>query len=493
MDATAGLGPVPEGYTATRVLAEDGLGRLLLCTGPSGGEVVVRVLGGASVPAAAAIAGTHECLVPVTRVWLDPQAGACIEQPHMTGGILQGIVDPESIVVGTLRLAAALAHLHGRGLLHCDVRPGAVRIDGDGNWRLADAGLAHELGKVPVEPAYAARELRGWESPGPAADVYGLGATVHAALTGSPPRAGVVTDLPSGTPSAVDELLPRMLADDPADRPGLAEIEQVLRPLAAKDAPIPALPARRPMPSAPRPRVLGLTEVELPAAAKRRGTLIGAGVAALFLIGAVGVVAANGDSDEAPTQVAQTSTSVPDASASPTAAPSSASAGEPTPKRGTPRFATGPAVIQGLTPYRISVFVYRGRLTALMEMKKISADLKELRVYSADPDGSKRRPGDDKFKELQRYDYAKNIVFFFDENVSTRRCVAVEPIRRRGTEFTDPRVVCVQRPTDRDFTGEPCLAELPGGRAGRDVREEDFGQAGPQGLTLRQAGPTPAA
>jgi WD40 repeat protein len=115
------------------------------------------------------------------------------------------------------KMAAALAFAHGAGVLHRDVKPSNIMMDGDGDPLLADFGLAAALagsgdltlpGHVVGTPAYLAPELLGGASQAsPASDVYGLGAVLYACLTGRAPFVGesagsILAQLPNVDPPA---------------------------------------------------------------------------------------------------------------------------------------------------------------------------------------------------------------------------------------------------------------------------------------------------
>jgi eukaryotic-like serine/threonine-protein kinase len=100
---------------------------------------------------------------------------------------------------GTVELAAQLARgldaLHGRGIVHRDVKPSNVLLDGEGTAALADFGLARGVdstrltadGQLLGTPHYLAPELIEGREATRASDVYALGCVLYECLAGEPP------------------------------------------------------------------------------------------------------------------------------------------------------------------------------------------------------------------------------------------------------------------------------------------------------------------
>lgn len=154
----------------------------------------------------------HPNLVPVFDV--GEAGGTCYiasaycEGPTLRRWIEDGHApaDPRAAARLALGLARAMEHMHARGLLHCDLKPGNVLLDlpaggGEPTPRVTDFGLAR-LADAPVGESTAARawgtppymapeqiEMRR-ESIGPPTDVYALGAVLYELLTGRPPHRG---------------------------------------------------------------------------------------------------------------------------------------------------------------------------------------------------------------------------------------------------------------------------------------------------------------
>jgi len=176
----------------------------------------------------------HPNLCPVYEVG---QAG---ERPYITMAYIEGQTlarwardrrpSAREAAEMVARLARAVAYAHEHGVLHRDIKPGNVMVDGQsGEPVLMDFGLAKELsrqgsdltqsGQVMGTPAYMAPEQAAGrvETIGTPSDVYALGTVLYYLLCGRAPFEGstgeVLRQVQTDQPAAPRKLAPRTHRD----------------------------------------------------------------------------------------------------------------------------------------------------------------------------------------------------------------------------------------------------------------------------------------
>jgi serine/threonine-protein kinase len=169
------------------------------------------------------------------------------------------------------QVAAALAAIHARGLVHRDVKPANIMLTAAGA-KIVDFGISavagdrsERPGQVYGTPAYLAPERLEGGPADAASDVYALGLVLYKALSGDLPWDADTTTqmlvahfykepapLPpvDGLPAEVADLCRRSLAKKPSDRPSAAEVARTLgAAVAVSGSPVgaPISPAPAPM------------------------------------------------------------------------------------------------------------------------------------------------------------------------------------------------------------------------------------------------------
>jgi serine/threonine protein kinase len=146
-------------------------------------------------------------------------------------------------------VCAGLAHAHRKGVVHRDIKPSNILIQevaaGEETAKLADFGLAKALvggpgqeisqtGEILGTPLYMSPEQCMGATAGKPSDIYSLGCVMYECLTGQPPIKGAnfletvwyrlnekpksFAELGVKAPSALERVVFRCLAQDPADR-----------------------------------------------------------------------------------------------------------------------------------------------------------------------------------------------------------------------------------------------------------------------------------
>jgi serine/threonine protein kinase/Tfp pilus assembly protein PilF len=158
--------------------------------------------------AKAAASLDHPCIVPIYDI--GERDGSCyFSMKLVQGGQLDEVQRREPMSIRRAaelmaKIARTVHYAHERGVLHRDIKPGNILLDGDGEPHLTDFGLARLVEtestvtctmEVLGTPSYMAPEEAAGQTKQitAATDVYGLGAVFYQLLTGHPPFAGGTT------------------------------------------------------------------------------------------------------------------------------------------------------------------------------------------------------------------------------------------------------------------------------------------------------------
>jgi serine/threonine protein kinase len=157
-------------------------------------------------------------------------------QPHQSGfdGV-QAANERRAYLLTLAHLLDALAHLHGVGIVHRDVKPENIIVDADGSARLVDFDLSGPVGERFVSPlrigtaAFLSPEALRGEPLGPESDLYGVGLLLHWGLHGELPGLDDPPSPPSGDP--LEPLRLSLLDPDRTSRPAVAQVvrQELLR------------------------------------------------------------------------------------------------------------------------------------------------------------------------------------------------------------------------------------------------------------------------
>ncbi|MCE5208188.1 MAG: serine/threonine-protein kinase [Chloroflexi bacterium] len=149
----------------------------------------------------------HGTLPHVSDFFLIPGQGQYLIMNYIEGEDLRerierlGTVPVEDVIRIGIAICDALNYLHTRkeSILHRDIKPGNIKITPEGGLVLVDFGLAKIMhgnqattdGARAMTPGYSPPEQYGTARTDPRSDIYALGATLYAALTGIIPEDGL--------------------------------------------------------------------------------------------------------------------------------------------------------------------------------------------------------------------------------------------------------------------------------------------------------------
>ena len=255
---------------------------------------------------------------------LDGTEVSYIVMEHLSGGDLKELIDARGRL-GDAELArigeevcSGLAHAHGRGVVHRDIKPHNILLDEKGRAKVSDFGIARALdttqatrtGAYLGTALYSSPEQLQGHKVTPKSDVYSLGTTLYQAAAGEPPFTGTPievasqhvsrpppplkrreTDLDVG--DEMEALILACLAKDADDRPSAEEAQRRFAeasPTAIVPETVPPERSRQPG-REPRPARAAPTVVSSAGRTGRSG--LGRGVlAALALVAVLAVIGA---------------------------------------------------------------------------------------------------------------------------------------------------------------------------------------------------------
>ena len=242
---------------------------------------------------------------------------AYIVMEHVSGHSLaellreSGPLPTEQVMSVVVQVAEALAAAHAGGVVHRDVKPGNIMLTPAGRTVLVDFGIARSDASEPLTATgsligtadYLSPEQAAGRSAGPLSDLYSLGVVAHQCLTGTSPfkrESQIATavahlqdpapPLDDAIPAGARDLVSRLTAKDPADRPqSAAEVARLAAAVGADptiDLP-PTLESPGPVTRVADPPTVALTgsTAAAPVRSRRRvAVLSGVGLVALLLV-----------------------------------------------------------------------------------------------------------------------------------------------------------------------------------------------------------------
>ncbi|KAK8800679.1 hypothetical protein WA158_000004 [Blastocystis sp. Blastoise] len=188
--------------------------------------------------------GPNQHIVTLYRAWEEEQNNLYLQFEYCSRGTLrdlinimkpQNLIPERSIWIFLSHILHALRQVHQKGYVHRDIKPENIYIDEQGNYKLGDYGLCT---KVNIPREEGDRRYMPWESLNENAqyyhDIYSLGVILYelmsyANIYGEGEqwtllRQGYLIDLPSIYSKTLVNLMKKMIATDPKQRPSVESI-----------------------------------------------------------------------------------------------------------------------------------------------------------------------------------------------------------------------------------------------------------------------------
>jgi serine/threonine-protein kinase len=166
------------------------------------------------------------------HAFIDTEAGSFSVSEYLTGGDLVSLagLDPRHWLSKVGGLIAAVSYLHGRGLVHRDLKPRNVMLDAADRVRLIDFGSAAPIGSAWVSGGTTiVSPLRGRAPVSPGDDLYALASLLHELLYGVPAGHPRRRSAPSGASALTSLVDARLAAPAAACDPDLAAFAAVIK------------------------------------------------------------------------------------------------------------------------------------------------------------------------------------------------------------------------------------------------------------------------
>lgn len=196
------------------------------------------------------IAGlSHPNIVHVLSIFEENSTVYYVMQ-YIGGGSIKDLIEEkgeitiDNAVKYSIQIATALEYMHSKNMCHYDIKPGNIMLSDSGDAMLIDFGIAKNYDDNGLETSTTPPGLTKGYAPlelytsvtqfSPKIDVYSLGATLYAMLTGSTPPEPMkwigepFTEKPATVPDWLWNVVRKTMSIDSKDRPTMKDFKKML-------------------------------------------------------------------------------------------------------------------------------------------------------------------------------------------------------------------------------------------------------------------------